>query len=331
MNIEKLSSGKYRIRQMYKGKVYRVTVDHKPTRKEALELLSEEFDTPQIKGSFREYAIKYIESKESILSPRTVKEYYRQLERLPSWFTELNLREITQETIQNVVNEMARTLSPKTVKDRYSFISSVMALFCPTRRVNVTLPQMAKENVYIPSSDDVRVLLAYIKENEPTYYIPVVLACYSLRRSEICALTIEDIDQDKSIVHINKALVQDKDNKWVVKRTKTTMSERDIPIPQEITDAIIDQGYIYKGFPEQIAKCITRSQKKLGMEHFSLHKLRHYFASRLLELGVDQKTAQELGGWKGNETISKIYQHSLAIKDEERKKEISQKLADTIL
>lgn len=331
MNIERLTSGKYRIRQMYQGKTYRITIDHKPTKKEALELLSEQYEKPIPKGSFRDYANKYIKSKESVLSPRSVKEYYRQIERLPEWFTDLNLFEITQETIQNVINEMARSLSPKTVKDRYSFIASVMGLFCPTRHLKVTLPQLNKGNVYIPSSEDVRVLLAYIKEHEQVYYIPVVLACYSLRRSEICALELSDIDFDKSIVHVNKALVQDKNNNWVIKQTKTTLSERDIPIPEEITKMIYDQGYIYRGFPNQIAKCVVRVQKQLGMEHFSLHKLRHYFASRLLEMGCDQKTIQELGGWKGNETVSKIYQHSLLNKDEERKKEISDKLGASFL
>ena len=42
MKIEKLKSGSYRIRKMYKGLVYSVVVDYKPTQKEALILLAHE-------------------------------------------------------------------------------------------------------------------------------------------------------------------------------------------------------------------------------------------------------------------------------------------------
>ncbi len=36
MKIEKLPSGSYRIRKMYKGKSYQIVTDYKPTQKEAI-------------------------------------------------------------------------------------------------------------------------------------------------------------------------------------------------------------------------------------------------------------------------------------------------------
>ena len=44
MKIEKLPSGSYRIRKMYKGITYTVVTDYKPTQKEALQLLAAEMD-----------------------------------------------------------------------------------------------------------------------------------------------------------------------------------------------------------------------------------------------------------------------------------------------
>jgi hypothetical protein len=41
MNISKLKSGSYRIRETRKGKTYSVTVDHKPTQAEARALLDD--------------------------------------------------------------------------------------------------------------------------------------------------------------------------------------------------------------------------------------------------------------------------------------------------
>lgn len=79
MKIEKLPSGSYRIRKMYKGKTYTVITDYKPTQKEAIQLLAEKLDkTPAAKSehlTFRVASEKYIEMKSNVLSPRTIKEY----------------------------------------------------------------------------------------------------------------------------------------------------------------------------------------------------------------------------------------------------------------
>ncbi len=57
-----------------------------------------------------------------------------------------------------------------------------------------------------------------------------------MRRSEICALTLDDLDAD--IIHINKALVQNDSLEWVIKTTKTTSSTRNIVIPVELANKI---------------------------------------------------------------------------------------------
>ena len=44
MKIEKLPSGSYRIRKMYKGQMYTVVFDEKPTQKEAMQAMAAELD-----------------------------------------------------------------------------------------------------------------------------------------------------------------------------------------------------------------------------------------------------------------------------------------------
>ena len=61
----------------------------------------------------------------------------------------------------------------------------------------------------------------------------VWLACYRLRRSEICALKPEDIMEN--IVYINKVKVLNEKRKWVEKSTKTTSSTREVVIPAKIS------------------------------------------------------------------------------------------------
>lgn len=46
----------------------------------------------------------------------------------------------------------------------------------------------------MPSREDVKRILEEVKDTP--YEIPITLACYGMRRSEICALHPEDIDRD---------------------------------------------------------------------------------------------------------------------------------------
>ncbi len=98
--------------------------------------------------------------------------------------------------------------------------------FAQTLRFVPTLPQKVKNEPYIPSDDDIKRILECAKDTE--YEIPIILACYGLRRSEICALTLDDLDGD--VIRINKAKVMNEDAKWVEKTTKTTSSTREFVI-----------------------------------------------------------------------------------------------------
>lgn len=139
MKIEKLPSGSYRIRKMYKGKTYTVITDYKPTQKEALQLLAEKLDkAPTAKSehlTFRAASEKYIEIKSNVLSPRTIKEYAETPSRLSDSFNELLISDITQQDIQKEINTPAKTKSPKTVRNYHGFISAVISVFRPDMKI----------------------------------------------------------------------------------------------------------------------------------------------------------------------------------------------------
>lgn len=188
------------------------------------------------------------------------------------------------------------------------------------------MPQKTKNEPYIPSDEDIKKILGYAKGTE--YEIPIILACYGMRRSEICALAPEDIDGD--IVTIDKALVQDENKNWIVKPTKTTESTRKIIIPMEIADKIRDQGYIYKGHPGEITKFLSTVQKKLNIPHFSVHKLRHYFASRMSSLEIPEADILRMGGWETDHIMKSVYRHSMMDREENAKREAAEKLRNTL-
>lgn len=329
MKIEKRGTDSYRIRKMYRGQMYTVSFDHKPTQKEAMQAMAAELDRVQQKHkgmTFRAAAEEYMEAKRNVLSPSTIRGYDSLMKQIPETFCQKNIHDITSLDVQADINRMARKCSPKTVRNYHSFIVSVLEAFCPHLKISTTLPQKLKREPYIPSDEDIRRILDHARDTE--YEVPIILACYGMRRSEICALQVSDIDGD--VVRINKALVQDEAKKWVVKSTKTTASTREIVIPMEIADRIREQGYVYRGFPGKISDYLSRTQKKLGIQHFSVHKLRHYFASKMSALHIPEADIIRMGGWESDHVMKSVYRHSMMEKEENAKREAAEKLRSSL-
>ncbi|MGN0352435.1 MAG: tyrosine-type recombinase/integrase [Roseburia sp.] len=329
MKIEKLPSGSYRIRKMYKGKMYTVIFDYKPTQKEAMQAMSAELDKISSKKqhlTFREAAKQYTETKEHVLSPKTVKEYLEIPSRFSDSFSDKLISDITQIDIQKEINLLAKTLSPKTVRNYHGFISSVFGMFRPEFNISTTLPQKVKNEPYIPSDNDVRRLLEAAKGS--MFEIPIMLGCYGLRRSEICSLTLDDIKGNT--ITIDSAKVLDKDNHWVEKQTKTTASTREVVISPQLADLIRKQGYVYNGHPNSISKYMNKLQDKLDMPHFSIHKLRHYFASSMSALNIPEVDILEMGGWETDYVMKNIYRHSMKDKLKKSQTKASDALEKTL-
>lgn len=318
MKIEKRPSGSYRVRKMYKGQMYTVSFEHKPTQKEAMLAMADELQKVQKKHeslTFQAAAEEYIESKRNVLSPSTIRGYAGIMRQIPEKFLSENIHDITALDVQAEINRMAKGHSPKTVRNHHGFISAVLGVFCPSLKLTTTLPQKLKQEPYIPTDEDVKRVLAYSMGTE--YEVPIILACYGLRRSEICALESQDINGD--VVSITKAMVQNEKREWIVKTTKTTASTREIIIPVEIAEKIKERGYVYRGAPERITKFLLSTQKKLNIPAFSIHKLRHYFASKMSSLNVPEADIIQMGGWETDHVMKAVYRH--AMKDENQGKQ----------
>lgn len=330
MKIEKLPSGSYRIRKMYKGKAYTVTFDGKPTQKEAIKAMADELEKVQSKHksmTFQAAAEEYIDLKRNVLSPSTIRGYHGIIKQISKKFLEKNIHDITALDIQSEINRMAKKHSPKTVRNHHGFISAVLSMFCPNLKITTTLPQKVKDEPYIPSDEDIRKILNYSRGT--MFEIPIVLACYGMRRSEICALTVNDIDGD--VVKINKAMVQDENKEWIIKTTKTTASTREIIIPEDVAAKIKEQGYVYKGYPNSITCFLYKAQDSLELPHFSIHKLRHYFASKMSALNIPEADIMRMGGWETDHVMKSVYRHSMIRKEEQAKRDASKKLQSEIL
>ena len=309
MKVEKISEKSYRVRKQINGKRVSFLFDHKPTQAELYKAFAAALEEQPVKDSFQACAESFIDSKSNVISPKTAREYKSLLySSIPEWLKKKNISEITQQDLQLFVNEFASDHAPKTVHNVHGFVSSVLGQFRPNMRINTTLPQKRKYEPYTPTEQDIKRILEASKDDLPNHVV-FQLGIFSLRRSEILALTLDDLDGN--ILTINSAIVENTNNEWVDKTTKTTESTRKIYLPDSLVAEIKQLGYIYNRHPNKMYNALVRYQKKLGIPHFRFHDLRHFFASYAHEKGISDADILATGGWKSDYVMKKVYRHAM--------------------
>jgi len=309
MTIDKLPSGAYRIRHTENKKTYSMTVPYKPSMKEAFTLIQNKINhTNEEPMTFKQAAEEYVASKKNVLSPSSIRNYNSIIKNLPKQFLETDIHAIDDLTVQKLINNYAAEHKPKTVHNLCGFVLSVLRLFLPKADISVTLPPKPRTERYTPTTEDVKRIVEASKGTP--YSIPIRLACLGLRNSEICALTIFDLKDDK--LTINKGCVRSEDGYVVKDVPKTDASNRVIVLPPDLAEDIREQGYIYKGYPQQIDKHLRRMQKKLNIPSFGIHRLRHFFCSYAHDtLKLSDQTIQALGGWNTDSVMKSTYRHAM--------------------
>ena len=318
MTIEKLPSGNYRLKKQIDGKRYSITIDHKPSQKEAILLLSELLGAKgkdESELTFNDCANEYLNSRHNVLSPSTRQGYHAILRRLPDYFKQMKITEIDQKVIQSYINESALTHSPKTVANEHGFITAVFRFFYPDMNFSTRLPKKQRHEPNIPSEDDFKKVYDAINERSK---IAFELTAYGLRRSEICALTMNDLKENT--LTITKAMVQGEDNKWYVKNTpKSDAGYRTVYISADLADRIRAKGSIFDGTPANLSNDFSYAIKKSGVKKFTLHKMRHYFASHAHQMGIPEADILKMGGWDSDYVMKQHYRHSLSHEESAKK------------
>ena len=307
MNILKLNKSSYRVREMYKGKTYSKYYSHKPTQREAqtdmIALI--EKDNISSKEKFKTCIDTYIESKRNILSPASIKRYKTYIKNIPPKLLNTCITDINTIQLQSAINEYVKTHNPKSTKDYYGFIKSVLNVYTE-RKYKIILPPIIKRQQYIPTKQEINNILEVAKNTK--YEIPILLATYGMRIGEIMALELNDIECGK--IHITKTITYDEHNTKIIKAPKTIESNRILQVPSYITDLIQQKREIYNSSANAINRFLFRTERRLGIKKFSIHKLRHFFASELHYRNIPSKYIQAMGGWATDNVMKSIYIHT---------------------
>lgn len=163
-----------------------------------------------------------------------------------------------------------------------------------------------------------------------------------LRTGELVGLKWEDVDLEKKTVKIQRSMeYRHSVGEWRIGEPKSKSGYRTIPLTDESIRILISQkekngrikviqeewsDYIFlsrKGEPVKNSAYDTALFKiceKAGINKFSMHVLRHTFATRCIEGGMMPKTLQKILGHSNIGITMNLYVH---ITEDEKQKEIN--------
>lgn len=309
MKVEQLPSGSYRVRVMIDGHRYTFTDKDKLRVKAKAAQFADQHREAIDNPTLTQAMDKYIDERQKIRSPSTIRGYVDIVNRLTADYPQICNKKLTavrDSDIQTIVNTLG--LSPKTLRNYVGFIQAASG-----KKYNVALPQKVKPQVRIPSDMEVAGLIRVAEDMYPDLAVPVMLGCFGpLRRSEICALTLDDFEGDW--VNISKGKVKDANGHFQVKDIpKTTESARRIKLPHFVVRKIREQGYVTKYNPDQISHYFRRMQQRIGLEEiYNFHSTRHYCVSSLHANGLPDAYIMERGGWSTPDVLIYVYRHTIS-------------------
>lgn len=310
-----LPSGNWFVQLRLDGHSISIT---KPTQREAVaaamaikEGVVKARNTPDSAITLKTAIERYIADRESVLSPSTIRGYNVILRNRFQALLSTRLCDISSAKFQKAVNQEARSVSPKTLKNSAMFVQTVIAEYTGERPA-VRLPQVVPNDLPWLTPEQIPVFLKAIKGNR--YEIPALLALSSLRQSEIVAVQWKDIDLKKGTITVHGSAVQDKDGNLVQKQTnKNLSSRRTVPflIPQLREAVKASSGapdeYIYPTYNTVLRRNINAVCEAAGLPLVGIHGLRRSFASLCYHLGISEAVTMLAGGWSDFRTMRKIY------------------------
>jgi integrase len=262
----------------------------------------------------------YINSKDVVLSPATVRSYKGIRRNNFKSIMDVKLQLLTQELIQKAVNIESKNHAPKSIKNHYGLLTATLNQYMPDFNPKARLPQKEQTEIVIPTQDELNLILNDVRGTR--LYIPTLLAAFlGLRRSEIGAVLWSDVDMINKKIKLSKAKVLNDKNEYIVKQPKSNAGYRTLDIPKILYDALKDieikEGNVSVCKPQTITNKFKRVVKRLGMPDVRFHDLRHYYASVMLALNIPDKYAMKRMGQSSNSTLKNVYQHIMKDKDKE--------------
>ncbi len=266
-------------------------------------------------------------------------------------FPTLKLKDLTSKMLQDFYNYKLTEegLSPKTITNLHRCLHKSLKQAVLEHHLNfnpcdaVNLPRNEKPQVEILTREEQERLIYTSYKFRYGIFVRLTLAT-GIRLGELLGLRWEDIDTRKNMLNIRRTLNRlpkvdyngvGNSTEIVIQEPKTQNSVRSIPLIQVIINelqqwrnvqfsdsraagaAYNDYGFIVTnplgGYiePRTFKDYYDEILEASGLEHYTFHALRHTFATRAMEQGMDSKTVSTLLGHYSVSFTLDTYTHVL--------------------
>ncbi len=265
-------------------------------------------------------------------------------------FGHMRLDRITGRQVQQFINDLVlngknmqtgKPLSRKTAVHHLSFISDVFSYAVrmdivsdnPCRKVYV--PKGVKKEKEIYSIEEIEQLFRLLEDAPLKYRTFFTLAVYTgFRRGELMGLEWKDIDFESGVVSVRRTSNYTVKTGIYTDTTKTKSSQRSMKLPQLVLDILkehkakqdeerrklgskwfeCDRLFVTSdGHPMHNNTTYHWLKKFCAKNNFpfrDIHSLRHFYASALINEGIDVATVSSALGHSAISTTTSIYLHA---------------------
>ena len=258
---------------------------------------------------------------------------------------ELKISQINCVRIQNFISFNLKRkqkaneaqLSGKTIRDIAIILKSIFKLAeiiyeikNPMQEIKLPRAELKEINVLQPL--EIEKIITISMQKNDLCSLGIILCLYTgIRLGELCALKWKNICFITKTIKIDKTMQRiynydsdaKKKTKIIIDTPKSKKSLRTIPLPdflcvklQEVGGNMKKEAYLLTGMtnkfiePRNYQNYFKRYLKELGLRNVNFHILRHTFATRCIEVGVDIKSLSEILGHTNINITLNRYVHS---------------------
>lgn len=335
VNIGRDEKGRIKYKYFY-GKTQKEAKEKADKYKSEIITYGKALDTT--KTTLSEWTYKYLFNK--VLSTvagstfeRTVSIYNNYLK--DTDLGNMNIQEIEPIHIQGFLNGHT-SLSKSSIKKIYGLLNGSLKAAVSNSLIRTN----PAEDVKLPNSESKTKEIEILTREEQQAYmaqlghyrngVVFLTALYTgMRIGELLALKWDNIDFENKTIKIcesaKRVRVYDNkgnsESKMVTKTPKTVKGNRVIPISDTLANVLNDiskdkQGFVFKSKTgrqlqySMVWDTHCRICEKANIRHVGIHALRHTFASRCIENGIDIKTVSDLLGHADVTITLNVYVHS---------------------
>lgn len=299
--------------------------------------------TPPMATTFGEILDMWLASKSLYLKESSYSRYHYLVTRhIKPSLGYIQIRCITRSTIELYISTLLSSgrldgnggLSSKSVSDILLILKGAVEY---ARSIDIgvncvldkTRVRQNRQEMRVLSLAEQRALNCVLYADKEPVRLGVLISLYAgLRLGEVCALRWGHIDLRAGVVHVRQTMQRiqvykhGRKTKIVITEPKSECSKRDVPLPDHLLAVLRDcairdpDAYVLTGQsdryiePRSMQNRFKKYVRSSGIAPANYHALRHSFATRCIELGVDIKSLSEILGHSNVNTTLNRYVHS---------------------